>query len=124
LESGVGLLDTFDLARESTRNRDYQKLFDRLEASVTSGGQLTAPLEESGLIEPYICQATRTGEESGTLGGAFTYCADILDETNEELVGVVARLLEPLILIFMGLVVGGVAISLFLPLFDLTAALK
>jgi len=124
LESGVGLLDTFDLARKSTGNREYQKLFDRLESSVTAGGQLTAPLEESGLIEPYICQATRTGEESGALGGAFTYCADILDETNEELVGVVARLLEPLILIFMGLVVGGVAISLFLPLFDLTAALK
>jgi len=124
LESRVGVLDTFDLARESTRNRQYQRLFDELETSVTSGGHLTTALEGSGLVEPYICQATRTGEESGTLGGAFTYCADVLDETNEELVDVVARLLEPVILILMGGVVGGVAISLFLPLFDLTAALK
>ncbi|MBU0718955.1 MAG: type II secretion system F family protein [Planctomycetes bacterium] len=124
LESRVDLLDTLALARQATRNRSYQRLFDKLQDTVTSGGQLSAAFDESKLVEPYVCQAVRTGEDSGNLGGAVSYCADILDETNEELIQVVTKLVEPIILIGMGLVVGGVAISLFLPLFDLTSAMN
>ncbi len=68
-----------------------------------------------------ICQAIRTGEESGNLGGAMSYAADVLDEDNTELLNTVTKLLEPVILIVMGVIVGGVAISLFLPLFDMTS---
>ena len=123
LESRVGVLDTLELVRQSTGNARFQRLFDDLEQTVTSGGQLSAAFERSGIVEPYICQAVRTGEDSGNLGGAMTYCADVLDETNTELINVVTKLLEPAILIIMGLVVGAVAISLFLPLFDLTSAI-
>ncbi len=124
LESGVGVLDTLDLVRESTRNNRFQKLFGSLETAVTSGGRLSTAFEGSGIVEPYVCQAIHTGEESGNPGGALTYCAEMLDETNAELINVVLKLIEPIILIGMGLVVGGVAISLFLPLFDLTSALQ
>ncbi|MBI4717851.1 MAG: type II secretion system F family protein [Planctomycetes bacterium] len=124
LESRVGLLDTLDLARRSTRNRSFQELFTNLEETVTAGGQMSTAFEQCRLIEPYICQAVRTGEDSGNLGGAMTYCADVLDESNTELIGVITKLIEPVILIGMGVFVGGVAISLFLPLFDLTSAIK
>lgn len=124
LESGVGILETLELARQATRNKRFQQLFTRLEDAVTAGNQLSTAFGDAKLIEPYICQAIRTGEDSGNLGGAMTYVADILDESNEELVNTVARLIEPVILIGMGFVVGGVAISLFLPLFDLTSAIN
>ena len=124
LESRVGLLDTLELARRSTRNKSFQKLFNDLEESVTGGGQLSTAFDASGMVEAYICQAVRTGEDSGNLGGAMSYCADILDETNTELVGVITKLIEPAILIIMGVFVGGVAISLFMPLFDLTSAIN
>lgn len=124
VESSVGLLDSLELARGSTRNRRFQKLFDDVEATVTAGGQPSQAFEASGLVAPYVCQAVRTGEESGNLGEALSYCADVLDEDNEELINVVMRLIEPLILMVMGVVVGGVAISLFLPMFDLTAAIQ
>ena len=124
ISSRVGLLDTLALVRETTGNRRFQKLFDRLEEVVTSGGQMSTAFEESGLIEPYICQAVRTGEDCGSLGDAMTYCADVLDESNTELVDAVTRLIEPAILIVLGVVVGGVAISLFLPLFDMTSAMQ
>lgn len=123
LESGVGVLDTLELVRKSTRNRRYQKLFDDLEQVVTTGGRLSTAFEQCGLVEPYVCQAIYTGEDTGSLGGAMTYCADILDETNTELINTVMRLIEPIILIAMGLVVGTVVASLFIPLFDLTAAM-
>ncbi len=124
LESGVGVLDTFELARESTRNRHIQELFSDLEEVVTAGGSLAPAFEGSGIVQPYICQAIHTGEDSGNLGGALTYAADLLDETNTELIRTTLKLLEPAILIGLGLVVGVVAISLFLPLFDLTAAMR
>lgn len=124
LENGVSVLDTLELTRESTRNARFQKLFDRLEAAVTSGGSFSTAFEESKAIEPYICQAIHTGEDSGNIGGAMTFCADMLDESNQELINVTMRLIEPIILVGMGLVVGGVAVSLFLPLFDMTAAMN
>jgi type II secretory pathway component PulF len=124
LQSRVGVLDSLGLARKSTRNIGFQRLFDAVEDAVTSGGNLSTAFEESGIVEPQICQAIRNGEDSGNLGGAMSYCADVLDETNAEMINVVTKLVEPLILIVMGVVVGGVAISLFLPLFDMSAAMQ
>ncbi len=124
LESSVGVLDTLELARGSTQNRRFQDLFDSLDEAVTSGRQLSSVFEHTNLVEAYVCQAIHTGEDSGNLGGALTYCADMLDETNAELIDTGMRLLEPVILIGMGLVVGTVAISLFLPLFEMTSAMR
>jgi type II secretory pathway component PulF len=124
LESRVNILDALGLVRESTRNRRFQSLFDELEAALQSGGRLSNTFESSGIVEPYICQAVHTGEDTGNLGEAIVFCADMLDETNEELINLIMKLLEPLILIVMGAVVGGVAISLFMPLFDLTAGIR
>jgi type II secretory pathway component PulF len=123
LEAKVGVLDSLALVRKSTRTTRFQRLFTAMEDAVTSGGNLSAAFEGCKMIEPAICQAVRTGEDAGNLGGAMTYCADVLDESNSELVKVVSRLLEPVILIVMGFVVGFVAVSLFLPLFDLTSAM-
>ncbi|MGB2984562.1 MAG: type II secretion system F family protein, partial [Phycisphaerae bacterium] len=124
LQCGVGVLETLDLVRGSTRNRRFQRLFDDLDHAVTSGGQLSTAFEDSGIVEPAICQAVHTGEDSGNLGEAITYCADVLDETNTELINTSMKLIEPAILIGMGLVVGTVAVSLFLPLFDMTSAMR
>ena len=124
LESKVGVIDTIDLARGVSNNVEFRRLFSALDDAVTSGGQLSTAFERSGIIESYVCQAVKTGEESGNLGGALSYSADILDEGNTELVNTVTKLIEPVILIGMGGVVGAVAISLFLPLFDLTSAMQ
>ena len=122
--SKVGVLDALDLARQSTKARRFVDLFERLDDVITAGGQFSTVFEESRMVEPYICQALRTGEDSGNIGGAMTYCADLLDETNAELVTTATKLIEPAILIGLGLFVGGVAISLFMPLFDLTSAMN
>jgi type IV pilus assembly protein PilC len=124
LESRVGVLDALELVRQSTRNRRFQELFNAIEESVTTGGQLCTAFEASKLVEPSICQAIRTGEDSGRLGEAMTYGADVLDESNTELLTASMKLIEPVILLGLGLVVGCVAVSLFLPLFDLTSAIK
>jgi type IV pilus assembly protein PilC len=122
IEAKVGVLDALDLARGVTRNRRYLQMCDDMEEAVTAGNSLSQIMERSELVDASICQAVRTGEESGSLGESISYVADVLDEENTELVGVATKLLEPLILIGMGVVVGVVAISLFVPMFDVTAA--
>ncbi len=124
LESGVGVLEALELVRHSTRNSRFRRLFDDVEETVTAGGNLSKSFEDSKIVEPYICQAIRTGEESGCIGEAMTFSAGMLDETNTELTNTIMKLIEPMILIGMGFVVGGIAISLFLPLFDLTSAMQ
>ena len=124
IEARVAVLESLDLARRATTNDRFQVLFDRVENAVTAGSSFSDAMEVSGLIDPAVCQAVRTGEESGNLGGAMSYAADVLDEDNTELVNTVTRLLEPLIIIVMGVIVGVVAISLFMPLFDITSMVQ
>lgn len=124
LESRVNIMEALDLVRHSTRNQRFQKLFHDLTSALESGGRLSTAFESSGLVEAYLCQAIHTGEDTGNLGGALSFCADMLDETNEELVNMVMKLMEPIILIVMGFAVGGIAISLFMPLFDLTSGIR
>jgi type IV pilus assembly protein PilC len=124
IEAKVGVLDALNLARGVTQNRGYARLCDAIEEAVTSGNSISQTMERSALIDASICQAIRTGEESGSLGESISYVADVLDEENAELVGVATKLIEPLILIGMGVVVGIVAISLFMPLFDVTSAIR
>ncbi len=123
LQSKVGLLDSIALIRGATSNSAFQKMFKDLEDSVTSGGSISYALEASGIVEPYLCQAVRTGEECGNIDGALLFAADMLDESNTEAVDVVARLIEPIILLGMGVVVGAVCLSLFIPMFDMTSAM-
>ncbi len=124
VESKVGILETVALARRSTRSLRFQHFFDQIEECVSSGQRMSTAFERSIVAEPALCQAIHTGEDSGQLGGAMIYCADMADEDNEELITVVMRLVEPLILVLMGFVVGAVAMALFIPLFDITSAIR
>ncbi len=123
LEARVGLLEALDLARRVTRNRQYQNLYDHLQDSITRGDSVCNALEKTPLISPAFIQAIRTGEQSGRIGESITYVADVLDEENSELLITVTKLIEPLVLIVMGFVVGTIAVSLFMPLFDMTSAI-
>ncbi len=124
VEARVGFLDALELVKGVTRNERFQNLYAAMESEVTSGGEISRALESSTMVPPYICHAVHTGEESGNLGTAMSYVADVLDEDNTELLNAMTRLFEPMILIVMGFVVGSVAISLFLPMFDVTSALS
>lgn len=124
LECRVGLLDAVELARGVTGNQRFQKLLDDVVEGVTSGQSMSSALKKCSWIEPVLAHSIQIGEDNGHLAAAVNYCADILEEENTELIATVTRLIEPIILIIMGIVVGAVAISLFMPLFDLTASMR
>ncbi|MCC6661160.1 MAG: type II secretion system F family protein [Phycisphaerales bacterium] len=122
LDSKVQLLDALDLTREACSNSHYVELITRAKDEVTRGEPFSGALAAGGgLIHPSVCEAVRNGERTGQIGTVMLSMADFLDEENEVILKSVTSLLEPLILIVLGAVVGLVATSMFMPLFDLTA---
>lgn len=122
VEGKVPLLESIRLARGSTAHTMYAELMARVENAITRGDTLAAELERSSLIAPSVCEAVRSGEKTGQLGKVLVTLANYMDEDNEVTIRTMTRLVEPVILVILGLMVGTIAISMFLPLFDLTAA--
>jgi type II secretory pathway component PulF len=122
LESKVQLLEALQLTREACANVHYNELLARTQDQVTRGEPFSAALASGGdLIHPSVCEAVRNGERTGQIGRVLLSMADFLDEENEVVLKSVTSLIEPLILLALGCVVGLVATSMFMPLFDLTS---
>ena len=122
LEGKVALLDALALTRQASGNSLYAALIERAEQNVTRGETVTSALEGSSLISPSVVEALRSGERTGQVAPVLLSIADFLDEDNEVVVKTLTSIIEPLILVVLGVAVGLVAMSMFLPLFDLTSA--
>jgi type II secretory pathway component PulF len=121
LESKVPVLDSLQLSRQGAGNHLYEDLIRRAEEAVTRGEPISNAFNKPDLISPSVYEAIRSGESSGQVGPLLLTLSEFLDEENEVMLRSLTSIIEPLILIFMGLVVGLVAGSMFVPLFDLTA---
>ncbi len=122
LEAKVGLLDAIKLTRQATTIAAYAKILEDAEDRITRGENFSATLASSTLIPPAIVEAVASGERSGQIGPVLTQVGKFMDEDNELIIKSLTTLLEPLILVVLGVLIGAVAIAMFLPLFDLTAA--
>lgn len=118
-ESQVPLLEALHLTRQSMSNVHYQRLLEKVSQEVAEGRTISSAIQDSDLISPAVRQALRHGEQSGQVGPLLLVMADFLDEENELVVRTLMSILEPVILIGLGLMVGLLAVSMFLPLFDL-----
>jgi type II secretory pathway component PulF len=122
LESKVGLLDALQLTRQSAVIVQYADLLRRAEDAVGRGEPMSAVLGSTDLISACVQEAVRNGETSGRLGEPLIQMADFLDEENDIVVRSLTSIIEPMILIVLGVIVGFIALSMFLPLFDLVSA--
>lgn len=122
LESRVPLLTALRLSRESVVHAQYNQLMLTAETAVERGEPMSSVLSTSDLIAAPVQEAIRTGELSGKLGMPLVQMADFLDEENDIIIKTLTSLIEPAILIVLGVLVGFVAMSVFLPLFDLVSA--
>ena len=93
----------------------------RAENAVTKGDSISTVLCNSDLVPISVSAAVRNGEQSGKVGQVLIGVSDFLDEDNEDVMRSLTSIIEPIILIVLGLLVGFVAISMFLPLFDLSS---
>jgi type II secretory pathway component PulF len=121
MDSHLPLLDVLDLIAAGTVNVHYNKLLDDARQAVTRGEPISTAFADSDLITPSVSEAMRSGEASGKVAPSLLMMSDMLDEENEVLIKSLTGVLEPLILLGLGVLVGFMALSIFLPLFDLTA---
>jgi len=121
LESRVPVLEALTLTGDTTSNIHYAELLKRAERAVAQGQEISSVLGDTDLITPAVYEATRSGEKSGQVGPLLLNLAEFLDEENEVTLKALTSIIEPVILIVMGLLVGFVALSMFMPLFDVTS---
>jgi type IV pilus assembly protein PilC len=121
LDGHVSLLEALSLTKQAAGNVCYAELITRAEDAVSHGDAISSAFADTDLVSPSVHEAIRSGEHSGNIGGLLLQIADTLDEDNEIIVRTLTSVLEPLILIGLGILVAFIAISMFLPLFDLAA---
>jgi len=122
LQGRVPLLEALELTRDATANYYYSQLLHKAGDAITRGDSLAGAFSDTRLVSQSVSEAVRSGEKSGQLGTLLTTIADFLDEENEVTLRSLTSIIEPIILIVLGLFVGFIAVSMFMPLFDLTAA--
>ncbi|PHQ82378.1 MAG: hypothetical protein COB69_02115 [Phycisphaera sp.] len=122
MEARVPLLESLEIAKSSANNILYEELIISARDRVEQGESMSDAFSGSPLLSPSVCEAIRNGEQTGRVGEVLMSLADIMDEDNDIVVRSLTSIIEPLILVVLGVFVGFIALSLFLPLFDLTAS--
>lgn len=122
LQSKVPMLECLELTRQASPNIHYARLLANAQERLQQGEPLSAAIREGNIIDPSVCEAVRSGERTGQVGAVLSSMADFIEEQNEVVIKSLTSLVEPLILISLGVIVGLMATSMFLPLFDLTAS--
>jgi len=119
IASGVPILEALNITRETVGNEVISRALAEVHDSIREGESIAGPLRESGVVDPIVVNMVDVGEETGELDQMLIKVADTYDEEVDHLVGSLTSALEPIMIVFLGLTIGGIVISLFLPLVKL-----
>ncbi|MBT5330955.1 MAG: type II secretion system F family protein [Porticoccaceae bacterium] len=121
--AGVPLVEALDSVSQATGNLIYERGITAIRDEVTSGTPIAAAMSSSGLFPPLALQMTTIGEESGSLDEMLEKVADHYEDSVDNLVDQLTALLEPLIMCVLAVLVGGLLIAMYLPIFQLGAVI-
>jgi type IV pilus assembly protein PilC len=119
ISSGVSILDALDTTARTAGNRVVHDAIKKATLSIAEGDTITGPLKESGVFPPMVIQMISVGEKTGGLDEMLNKIADFYDEEVDAAVAALTSLIEPVVIVVMGAVIGGILISMYLPMFDI-----
>ncbi|MDZ7816824.1 MAG: type II secretion system F family protein [Planctomycetota bacterium] len=122
--SGVPILDALEIIRSATANQIFSDLVGKVHDNIRQGGAIAEPLDNTPIFDDMVVNMIKVGEETGELDRMLLRIADVYDDEVDNLVSGLVSILEPLIIVFMGLTVGTIVISLFLPLISMMNSLS
>lgn len=122
LASGVSILDALDIVAKTAGNKTIEKAVYETRSAIAEGRTMSDPLTESGIFPSMVCQMIAVGESTGALDTMLTKIADFYDEEVDQAVENITSLIEPFMLVFLGVVIGGLVVSMYLPIFKMAAA--
>jgi type IV pilus assembly protein PilC len=121
--AGVPLVESLDAVAGASGNAVYAAATKRIQTEVSTGTSLTNAMTNTRLFPNMVLQMTQIGEESGSLDGMLTKVAEFYEREVDDAVAALASLLEPIIIVFLGVVIGGLVVAMYLPIFKLGAVL-
>ncbi|HKD71020.1 MAG TPA: type II secretion system F family protein [Candidatus Acidoferrum sp.] len=124
ISSGVPILEGLDITAKTSGNAVIEKALNQVRKSLEEGKSLTDPLKESEVFPGMVTQMIAVGEQTGAMDAMLQKIADFYEEEVDAAVKDLLTALEPIMIVFLGLVVGGVVISMYLPLFSLIGKLS
>jgi type IV pilus assembly protein PilC len=119
VRSGVPILDALEIVSETAGNAVVADAVAETQAAVKSGDSLARPLEAHPIFPPMVTQMIAVGEETGALDELLEKIADFYDAEVEATVDALTSLIEPLLIVFMGIAVGGMVVALYMPMFSI-----
>ena len=124
IASGVPILDGLEITARTAGNAIIEDAIMAVRKGVEGGLTLAQPLKETGVFPPMVVQMIGVGEQTGALDAMLTKIADFYEEEVDQAVANLLTLMEPVMILFLGITVGGIVISMYLPLFDLISKLS
>jgi len=117
--AGVPLVEALDSVGPASGNAVYREATKQIQAEVNIGTSLAQSMQNSGVFPPMAVQMTAIGEESGSLDSMLSKVADYFEREVDETVDALASLIEPMIMVVLGVIIGGIVIAIYLPIFKL-----
>jgi type IV pilus assembly protein PilC len=122
VSSGVPILDGLNIVSRTSGNKVIEAAILNARASIREGETIAEPLGRSGHFPPMVIQMISVGETTGALDSMLSKIADFYEDEVDVAVGNLTSMLEPLLMMFLGVVIGGVVISMYLPIFNMASA--
>jgi type IV pilus assembly protein PilC len=124
ISSGVPILDGLDITARTSGNAIVEDAVMSTRKSIEHGETVSAPLRETGVFPPMVTQMISVGEATGALDTMLSKIADFYEEEVDTAVASLLTLLEPIMIAVLGVIVGGIVIAMYLPIFDLISKLS
>jgi type IV pilus assembly protein PilC len=119
LSSGVPILDGLAITARTAGNKVVEQAVMKCRVSISQGKTIAEPLAESKVFPPMVCQMVAVGENTGALDSLLKKVAEFYEDEVDDAVANLTALMEPLIMVVLGVILGGLVISMYLPIFQL-----
>jgi type IV pilus assembly protein PilC len=124
LSSGVSILEVLDIVAKTSGNKIVEFAIQDVKSGISEGRSMADPLLESGVFPSMVCSMIAVGESTGALDTMMSKIADFYDDEVDQAVKNLTDMIEPFMLVFLGVVVGGLVISMYLPIFKMAGAIS
>ncbi|KFE59553.1 Type IV fimbrial assembly protein PilC [Hyalangium minutum] len=124
ISSGVPILDALDVTAKTAGNRTVEEAIYFVRGKIAEGKNIAGPLADTNVFPSMVVQMIGVGEATGAMDAMLTKIADFYDDEVDAAVGSLTAAIEPLMMVFLGVVVGGFLISMYLPIFSIAGAVK
>ncbi len=124
ISSGVPILEALDITARAAGNKTVEKAIYKARASISEGKTVSEPIMQAQVFPPMVCQMINVGEQTGALDSMLGKIADFYDDEVDAAVKGLTSLMEPAMMVILGGIIGGLVVSMYLPIFEMASSIK